>query len=97
MKIKGAIFDMDGTLIDSLMYWSVTWPKLGEKYLGDNTFNPGDELMKEIQAMLIADAAEYINEVCHFNSTSEDVLDTIYYELENFYKTVAKPKAGVFE
>lgn len=97
MKIKGAIFDMDGTVLDSLMFWERTWPRLGEKYLNDNTFNPGKELMKTLQTMLIADAAGYINDVCHFNSTAEDIEKTIYYELERFYKTVAKPKPGAIE
>lgn len=26
-KIKGAIFDMDGTLVDSLMVWDMLWEK----------------------------------------------------------------------
>jgi len=97
MKIKGAIFDMDGTILDSLMFWDMTWPKLGEKYLNDNTFHPGKELMKTMQTMLLSDAAAYANKVCNFNSTDEDVAESIYYELENFYKTVAKPKHGAIE
>lgn len=88
---------MDGTILDSLMFWERTWPRLGEKYLGDSSFNPDNELMKTMQTMLLADAAAYANKVCGFNSTDEDVAESIYYELENFYKTVAKPKEGAIE
>ena len=97
MKLKGAIFDMDGTILDSLMFWDMTWPRLGKKYLNDGTFHPGKELMKTMQTMLLSDAAAYANKVCNFNSTDEDVAEAIYYELENFYKTVAKPKPGAIE
>ena len=34
MKIKGAIFDMDGTLVDSLFFWGVFWRDLGKRFLG---------------------------------------------------------------
>ena len=88
---------MDGTILDSLMFWERTWPRLGEKYLGDSSFNPDKELMKTMQTMLLADAAAYANKMCGFNSTDEDVAESIYYELENFYRTVAKPKAGAVE
>lgn len=30
-NIKGAIFDMDGTLINSLMLWDIIWDELGKK------------------------------------------------------------------
>ena len=37
MNITGAIFDMDGTLIDSLGVWDdVLWRKFGERYDGKN-------------------------------------------------------------
>ena len=38
MNIKAAIFDMDGTLVDSLMLLDILWIKLGEKFLGDKVF-----------------------------------------------------------
>ena len=46
MRIKGAIFDMDGTVIDSLMFWDFLWRQIGERYLGDADFKPNDEVKK---------------------------------------------------
>ena len=33
-EIKGAVFDMDGTLVDSLMIWDVLWEELGKRFMG---------------------------------------------------------------
>ena len=32
MNIKAAIFDLDGTLVDSLMLWDIFWSALGENF-----------------------------------------------------------------
>ena len=33
LQIKGAVFDMDGTIIDSLMFWGEMWKDIGKKHL----------------------------------------------------------------
>ena len=44
MKIKGAIFDMDGTLVDSLFFWPDLWKVLGKKYMDRDNFCPDEEI-----------------------------------------------------
>lgn len=43
MELKAAIFDMDGTLVDSLKVWNVLWAKVGAEYLDDPQFLPSAE------------------------------------------------------
>ena len=62
MKIKGAIFDMDGTIIDSLMFWDYLWKQIGEKYMGDAEFKPSDELNKKVRTMIFVDAMTYFKD-----------------------------------
>ena len=42
-KIKGAIFDMDGTLVNSLFFWDILWKRIGNDFLGGKPFRPTDE------------------------------------------------------
>ena len=49
MNIKAAIFDMDGTLVDSLMLWDILWATLGEKYLYNKDFTPTIEDDKKVR------------------------------------------------
>lgn len=49
MKFRGAIFDMDGTIVDSLMFWEHLWHRIGEAYLNDSHFQPPVEVDKKVR------------------------------------------------
>lgn len=94
MKIKAAIFDMDGTLIDSLHYWESFWRKLGKEYLNDDAFLYDKELDRRVRTMIFTEAIAAIREryglTCSIEELSHFASDT----LEDFYKEEATVKAG---
>ena len=97
MKIRGAIFDMDGTTVDSLMFWDYLWKKIGEKYFSDPSFRPSDEVNTNIRTMIYVDAMTYFKEYYKIQGRTEDFVAFAASGLSDFYKTVAKVKAGAPE
>ena len=64
MNLKAAIFDMDGTLIDSLMLWEILWSEFGKKYRNDPAFVPSVEDDKKVRTLTLKDAMQLIFTVC---------------------------------
>lgn len=97
MEIKGAIFDMDGTLVDSLSFWPITWKKIGKKYLGIDGYSPDPELAKTVQTMLLCDVAVYLNNECGLGADTEEFKNYICEQLADHYRSVATLKPGAIE
>ena len=85
MNIKAAIFDMDGTLVDSLMVWDVLWSKMGETYLNDKTFRPNAEDDKKVRTLILADAMELIHEHYGLGNSGEELLQLANDFMKDFY------------
>lgn len=94
MKIKGAIFDMDGTVIDSLMFWDHLWRKIGEKYMGDADFRPSEEVDKRLRTMIFTDGMAYFKESYGIPGDTDEFVSFASKGLADFYREVAAPKAG---
>ena len=94
MHIKGAIFDMDGTLIDSLSFWDYLWGRIGERYMGDKDFRPCDEVNKAVRTMIYVDAMAYVRSYYGIKCTAEEFKGFTEGMLPDFYKTVATVKEG---
>ena len=88
MNIKGAIFDLDGTLINSLFFWDRLWVMLGEKYLSDKTFRPGLEMEKAVRTVTFVDASKMLYEKFGFGSP-EDIYKLMYDFCVEIYQNEA--------
>ena len=78
LKIKGAIFDMDGTLVDSLMFWEQFWRKAGKELLGKDNFKVSEEADKAVRTMFAAQAVPYVNRIFHFCETDGEFFNYFF-------------------
>lgn len=80
---KAAIFDLDGTLIDSMYVWS----KIDEDFLTDRGIEPTAEYSEKMRGMYFQNAAEYTKNTYGLDESVEEIvkiwLDMARYEYEH--------------
>ncbi len=97
MKIKAAVFDMDGTLIDSLMLYRVCWKKMGERFLNNSNFVPDSAIYRVIATMPLFNAASYVNDY-HSLGIEPRELEQFCNSMEReFYANEVSVKSGALE
>ncbi len=89
--LKGAIFDFDGTLFDSMFIWDT----VGEVYLRSIGIEPKEELQKELKSMSLLQSATYIRDKYAIPLSIEEIMDGINHIVEDFYFHTVQPKEGV--
>ena len=96
-SIKGAIFDLDGTLIDSLTFWDITWEDMGNKFLNKKNFRPTESDDKAIRTMTLPLASELVHRVYNIGSSADEVFTYFGDQIVDFYKNKVTVKPGVIE
>lgn len=97
MEIKAAIFDMDGTLFDSLMLWDVLWSTFGQRYLNDKNFAPSTEDDKQVRTLTLKAAMKLINDNYNLGESGEELLAEANRIMGDFYGNSVELKDGVRE
>lgn len=89
---KGAIFDMDGTLLDSMPVWD----RLSQRFLGQYGVQVTDADYEAIEGTTQLEGAQYFVETYPFLPfDAQGFVSGIDRLIEARYEALARPKAGV--
>ena len=91
MRLQSAIFDMDGTLLDSMP----TWRELGPTFLKESGIPTTPEQEKLLRTLSDHQVIPYLREKCGLPWSEQEVVDQIVKRMEDFYSTEVRPKPGV--
>lgn len=94
--IKGAIFDVDGTLLATMSMWYGA----GKNYLAKFGLESTREVDDKLFCMSLPEGAQYLWETYDFASkgvSADDVREGIKAPAVEYYKSVAQPKPGARE
>lgn len=91
MKISGAIFDMDGTLTDSMYVWQ----DIGRRYLVSCGVDPHESLWDDIKNMSLRQTTDYFISEYGLAKSREDIYHGINSLVEPMYRDEVLPKDGV--
>ena len=91
--IKGAIFDLDGTLLDSMSIWDT----IGEDYLHSLGIEPRENLAETFKTFTLEESAEYYRTHYGVNLSVEEIVNCVNGMIEDFYRNTVPLKKGVFE
>lgn len=91
--MTGAIFDMDGVLLDSMGIWD----EMGARYLLRQGKTPEPDLAQVLFTKHMPESAEYLRVKYDLPWTSREILQQIVDLVEEYYTRVILPKEGVRE
>lgn len=85
-----AIFDLDGTLLDS----SRMWQNLGERYLKLLGIKPDDDLAEAMYVMTMPQSANYLRERYAIPYSVDEIIRQLTRMTEDFYKEQVEFRIG---
>lgn len=91
--MKGILFDLDGTLIDSMEVWR----KIDVKFVESKGFEYDEESLDEQKSLSISQLPEFFERVYGFETNEEEIRDFMTDVLVDHYKNKFEYKDGVEE
>lgn len=89
--IKAAIFDLDGTLLDS----TTMWENLGERFLQSLDIVPEEDLRDKIWDLSLPESAAFFKREYALSMSEEEIIARLNELSESVYTSEAPLKSGV--
>ena len=90
MKLKYAMFDLDGTVLDSLPIWD----NLGVDMLRSQGYDPDPALGRQLKIMTMKDGAQLCKDLFGMPQSIEEIAALVEDQAKLAYNTVIGPKPG---
>lgn len=91
--IDAVIFDMDGTIIDSM--W--VWKRVDEDFLRSRNIDMPYNIQKQIEGLSFTDTAKYFKAKFSLEEDIEDIKTEWLYMVKHYYENVIPLKEGAYE
>ena len=96
-QIEGAIFDLDGTLVDSMGIWSEGLEFLLNRFFGVSRAELDDEMSYKLDTAPLTISVPMLCEYFHSSVKPREIMDEMNRFLWNFYSREIELKEGVLE
>ena len=93
MQIRGAVFDMDGTLTDSMQVWST----IGSDFIKSLGKVPADDVDRRFTTMSSYEAVEFMQREYDIPGSREEIAEAINRIVEKSYLEKVPLKPGVLD
>jgi HAD superfamily hydrolase (TIGR01509 family) len=90
MRLEGAIFDLDGTLLDSM--WA--WETVGSDLVRQLGAVPEPGLDEKVKTMSLPQAAEYCRRQYGLPQSAAELVELADARVDRFYREEVQPKPG---
>jgi len=90
MRLQGGIFDMDGTLLDSMSVWK----SQGSGLLRRRGIEPEPGLDGKLRPLSLLDAVGYCREHYGLPETPEELAAEVNAQVDSFYRSEVRAKPG---
>lgn len=90
-KIQGAVFDVDGTLLDSMYVWK----DVGDRYLQSKGIVPQPDMEERVRTMSMPQVADYCRREYGLTESPQQIMDEINGLVLQSYREEVQPKKGV--
>ena len=91
MRLQSAIFDMDGTLLDSMPMWR----SRADSLVRSHGLIPPPDLNERVNALSLVEGCALCKQLCALPGTPEELAAEVWGQIEAFYRREVRPKPGL--